>query len=867
MTILNDSHLAYLLSLGFDINLCKQALTQNSSLESATDWILNPSRPPTLNLGIDLSKPYSSSSQLTSPLPSQHDPVKEKEIEESKLQQKKNFERIANELRKDKLMEKEARKRALSDIKQDKEKWKASGVGSSDHTSAESTNTRNQQMTERQRVQLAIKKEKQLDKEQRQRILQNIRNDQKDKKAKLTTVAVAEPKNVSDRSSSSDALNVAFIQFKLSNGSTLREKFPASTLISELFTYVLSKECEISQDVTVDNVSLVCGFPRRTYTATDGELNVKEAGFLPNVSLNVAAIKPIVIAPMEGVETEQAGEGTADAERIMNTNEDEANEVPNASGPMTGEGHQLNDPPPLEGDNETNDNETEIVDTRARMLSAIEQRNTPASITTNNKMNRVSKKRYTKSLKSTCSVAVAGLLSQHTIIANQHLRKLLFVSADVAEFLVAQLVQSKQLNASTLRKLADHCYLQNIVLDSYSYCTDSLIEDLCKTNSSISVTKLSLRGCDVITDAAICALEGLKHLSYLDLNNCKVTDKGLKSLEKLHHLSHLNLSKTKITNTGIASLVADAKFKAELQVLILDGCTRVYSNDILIPIVNEFPNLVYLSYAYIIQNNNVKKEVTPNILTNKNVQLRHLDINHTSISDNELINTISRFKNLEELKLGGCDSITTRGLSFLPRELKSMRSIQFPNREHELDGVLLRYKDIPLESLDLSGFLNLTDEGAKSIASMKYLRHLSLDGTKVTDEGISLIKDLIELEKLSLDRTLVTDIGLAKLSDLSKLETLSLSRTGVSNEGLIVLGDFEQTSFARNLRTLNLSQCRLVSDKGVKYLSGMANLTNLNLDHTNVSKSCVKYLKDLEHLNPVRLQGIERGEEDDMIDT
>lgn len=40
----------------------------------------------------------------------------------------------------------------------------------------------------------------------------------------------------------------------------------------------------------------------------------------------------------------------------MNTNEDEANEVPNASGPMTGEGHQLNDPPPLEGDNETNGN-------------------------------------------------------------------------------------------------------------------------------------------------------------------------------------------------------------------------------------------------------------------------------------------------------------------------------------------------------------------------------------------------------------------------------------------------------------------------------------------------------------------------------
>lgn len=157
-----------------------------------------------------------------------------------------------------------------------------------------------------------------------------------------------------------------------------------------------------------------------------------------------------------------------------------------------------------------------------------------------------------------------------------------------------------------LNFLAFYSYLQNIILDSYSYCTDSLIEDLCKSSSSISITKLSLRGCDVITDGAIRALEGLKYLSYLDLNNCKVTDKGLKSLEstyyysfmppriyelilmkiELQYLSHLNLSKTKISNLGLASLIANAKFKSELKVLILDGCTRVYSDGILVNLVN-----------------------------------------------------------------------------------------------------------------------------------------------------------------------------------------------------------------------------------------------------------------------------------------
>jgi hypothetical protein len=38
MTVTNDSHLAYLLSLGFELELCKQALNQNTTLEDATEW-------------------------------------------------------------------------------------------------------------------------------------------------------------------------------------------------------------------------------------------------------------------------------------------------------------------------------------------------------------------------------------------------------------------------------------------------------------------------------------------------------------------------------------------------------------------------------------------------------------------------------------------------------------------------------------------------------------------------------------------------------------------------------------------------------------------------------------------------------------
>lgn len=77
------------------------------------------------------------------------------------------------------MMERAARQRALMDIKSDQEKRKHKGGPSS------ATLTVNNALTERERMQLAFKKEKRLDQEQRQRVLENIRNDQKDKKSKL----------------------------------------------------------------------------------------------------------------------------------------------------------------------------------------------------------------------------------------------------------------------------------------------------------------------------------------------------------------------------------------------------------------------------------------------------------------------------------------------------------------------------------------------------------------------------------------------------------------------------------------------------------------------------------------------------------
>jgi hypothetical protein len=42
--------------------------------------------------------------------------------------------------------------------------------------------------------------------------------------------------------------------------------------------------------------------------------------------------------------------------------------------------------------------------------------------------------------------------------------------------------------------------------------------------------------------------------------------------------------------------------------------------------------------------------------------------------------------------------------------------------------------------MDLSSFVNLTDEGLQYISDMKDLEYLGLNGTKITDEGLFYLK-------------------------------------------------------------------------------------------------------------------------------
>ncbi|RIB03067.1 hypothetical protein C2G38_2226131 [Gigaspora rosea] len=410
-------------------------------------------------------------------------------------------------------------------------------------------------------------------------------------------------------------------------------------------------------------------------------------------------------------------------------------------------------------------------------------------------------KREVKTLKSRCAYCVAVLLT--TAFSMRTLQSLSNVSADVGEF-----------------------NLQNIILDNYFKASDSLLEIISDTQSS-SVTKVSLRNCELVTDNGFDCLQDLQYLEYLDVMSCRIRDRTLPYFKGFSELRTLNLSKTKVTMNGLRTLFADCAFASTLEDLNLSYCSGVGGKTV--------------------------------------------------------------FADLQPY-INGTVGIGQFGLKWITKEFKSLNLINFPNREEELDDILQDFSELPLIKMDLTGFINVTDSGIMHLAELRViesdlfyfsLTFLSLSGTKLTDVGMSALKDLENLIELYLDRTSIMDAGIVYLDGILFINTyyykylipyknftniqtkflnrparpthLSLNKTRIKNASLSTI---RKSTFAnRKIKYLDVGYTR-VTDKGVKELRGLPHLSFLNLDFTHVSLSCRNILADIPSLQPVRLNGL-----------
>ncbi|KAL0091267.1 hypothetical protein F4703DRAFT_1940479 [Phycomyces blakesleeanus] len=886
----NDSHLAYLLGLGFDFDLCVSALSLHTQIEDATNWILAQSKP--LEAIGQTLKSDTSANTSSEPLSWQTN-SNSSLVSNEEVPKDMSFQNISSKMaiqaRKEKQSEKQARERALQAIKEDQEDRKLRRAHllekSPKNDAPPQQASGSNRSPELLRHQKEIKAQKLLDNEAKKRALENIKQD---REAKKSFASSTQPKPITSRPQPTvNPSASALIQIRASDGSSYRKSFPSNTPFSNVFEWVLDQERKFYRQILPqEQVTLVSAFPKLSLTGEES-ITLLEAGFVPNVSLHLLRTIPTPPEPerepepalepaLEQEQNQEPGHVLEQEDEHMENQDSDEDEDEDMTLPRLGlaqirmdywantlGGNRLVDPTEsvdevmgeaqgIPGEESTAEVQvsTNNPSQRDHRLNAILSRNSAASASGDLNILRQGqgKARDVRCLKDICSSMVAGLITQPTTEARNVFKKLMFVSPDVSSSLVAHLISSRKLENSIMHRIADQCYLQQAILDSYIFTTDSLLEGLSVSNSAVSLVKLSIRGCDVVTDAGIYYLKGLKRLEYLDVSNCKLTDKGLQSLAGFPSLRYLNLSKTKITDSGIKLLADTAAYKDSLDTLIVEGCKGLKSKDLLSKL-NEFVNLSYLSLAM--------TSIGPQQpIYQTHAPLCILDISNTELNDKDMIQTISGYSSLKELRLTGCKAITCAGLAAIPKSLCHLEVIHFPNREHELDDLFHRYADLPLQHLDLTGFLEVTDVGVEQIAKMKHLKYLSLEATKVTDHGIALLKDLLELETLYLDRTSASDLGIEALSELSRLRTLSLSRTNVTDEALKNMGDFERTHYARTIRTLNLSKCQEVTDEGVQGLTGMIHLTHLNLDHTGVSKQCLVHLQDLKFLKPSRLLGV-----------
>ena len=179
-----------------------------------------------------------------------------------------------------------------------------------------------------------------------------------------------------------------------------------------------------------------------------------------------------------------------------------------------------------------------------------------------------------------------------------------------------------------------------------------------------------------ITDKGLVAIQSMRKLSSLYLNNTKITDAGIKNLKELNELESLGLSSTGISDNGLLNL--------------------------------------------------------------KNLKdMQKLNLANTQISDSSLL-AIAGFKKLRTLNLANTKISDNSLLAIMG--LKKLENLNLSNTKISDIGIEHFFSSNPrnLECIDLSG-TNITDEGLKNIKKCTSLNRINLSATKITVNGLLLL--------------------------------------------------------------------------------------------------------------------------------
>lgn len=175
--------------------------------------------------------------------------------------------------------------------------------------------------------------------------------------------------------------------------------------------------------------------------------------------------------------------------------------------------------------------------------------------------------------------------------------------------------------------------------------------------------------------------------------------------------------------------------------------------------------------------------------------------------------------------------------------------------ELDCEGQLCFLELMSLKTID---FFQVEDDDIKNInfVNFKLLTKLNFSGSGITDESMKCLSILESLKKLDLSECQeITDEGIKNLVLPGKLKLLKwldcYKCGGISDDGLKYISEN-----LPSLNFLNVDSSVDITDKGLKYLSKLKFLTNVNFsDCINITNKGLKYFRLYKTLTKIDISG------------